>query len=111
MLLRVNYGFLFARICHTAFMRLDRRAGCEPAFFVRLGPLPIFKARAGKRQQRYVPGALDGAGQHPLVPGARAGLAARPDLSVIGDETAKHVGLLVVDADTLVCAELARLRT
>src|SRR5512138_2947510 len=69
----------------------------------------LFEAPARVGQQGDVPGALDRAGQHALVPGACAGLAPRADLAFVGDEAPQHIGLLVVDADSLVGAELAGL--
>ena len=48
-------------------------------------------------------------GQLALVPGARAGLAARLDLGALGQVAAEAVDLLVVDGDGLVRAERAHL--
>jgi hypothetical protein len=53
-------------------------------------------------------GLLYGRGYSALMPGARAGLAARPDLAVFGDILPKQVGLLVINSQSLVCAELTK---
>jgi hypothetical protein len=52
-------------------------------------------------------GALDGDRQCALMFGASTGLSARSDLAVIGDVTAQHFNLLVIDGGILVRAELA----
>lgn len=51
--------------------------------------------------------ALDGYRQLALVSGAGTGLAPWTDFAIFGDEAAKHIDLFVIDADILVCAELA----
>lgn len=51
-------------------------------------------------------GAFDRPGQLALVPGAGAGLAARPDFSIIRHETAQGFPLLVIDGGAFVIAEL-----
>src|SRR5687768_2203281 len=61
------------------------------------------------REQRHVAGPLERGGQHPLVTGARAGLAARLDLGALAEVAAEAVDLLVVDALGLVDAEVADL--
>ena len=58
-------------------------------------------------EQGDMPGALDGARQLTLVLGARAGLAARPDLSVLRNIAPQDFSLLVIDVCVLICAELA----
>ena len=54
-------------------------------------------------------GALDFLRQLALVLGARAGLAARTDLALFGDETAQQFGVLVIDICAFFNAELANL--
>ena len=49
----------------------------------------------GKGQERHVARALDGASQHTLVLGARAGLATRTDLAPVGDVLLQAIDLLV----------------
>src|SRR5207249_9245450 len=53
--------------------------------------------------------ALQGCGQRPLVPGARARHAARQNLAAIADEPAQARNLLVVDIRDLLHAEAADL--
>lgn len=54
-------------------------------------------------------GALDFLRQLALVLGARAGLAARADLALFGDEAAQQLGVFVVDVCAFFNAELANL--
>ncbi len=54
---------------------------------------------------------LDGGGQVALMPRARAGLAAGPDLAALADKAAQLLGGLVVDLLGLLDAELAHLGT
>lgn len=61
---------------------------------------------AAEGKQRQMAGALDSASQSALVLGAGAGLAARADLAVVGDEPPQSIGLLVIDGCVLVSAEL-----
>lgn len=56
-------------------------------------------------------GAFDGGCQSALMQSAGAGLPSWTDLTFFGDEAAQHICALVVDADILVCAELADLRS
>jgi hypothetical protein len=41
------------------------------------------------------------------MPGARAGLAARADFSVFVDEASEQIGLLIIDQQGFIRAELA----
>jgi len=50
--------------------------------------------------------ALDRDGQMALMPGARAGLAARADFATIAQEAAQLIGLLIIDRFDLVDTEL-----
>jgi hypothetical protein len=61
----------------------------------------------GIRQQRQVPGTFHFAGYGSLVLGARAGLAARADFSILRDVAAKQIVLFVIQNDRLIRAELA----
>jgi len=58
-------------------------------------------------KQGHVPRALDGFGDHALMFGASAGLAARADLAPLGDVAAEQIGLLVVERPNLLGAKLA----
>ena len=58
-----------------------------------------------ERQQSHVAGPLQGDGQHALVAGAGAGLAARLDLAAVGNVAAQLARVLVVDLVNLVDAE------
>jgi hypothetical protein len=58
-------------------------------------------------QQSDVPGALDGLGQHALMLGAGAGLAARQDASALRQVLPEQVHILIVDAIYAIDAELA----
>src|SRR3989304_1851064 len=51
-----------------------------------------------ERNQRQMPCALDGDRQQALMAGARARLAARPNLAAFVHEAAQQIGLLVIDA-------------
>lgn len=55
-------------------------------------------------------GALDSAGQAPLVLSASACLAARADLSVLGDVASQHLCILVIDHNIRIGAKLAGTR-
>lgn len=55
-------------------------------------------------------GALDGASQLALVPGACPGLAARPDLAVFCDIATQQFSLFVIDENVFLGAELADAR-
>jgi hypothetical protein len=57
-----------------------------------------------------VPGALDLICEHPLVPRAHAGLAARLNLAALGHVTPQRVGLLVVQDPDAVGASHAQPR-
>src|SRR6266545_3635574 len=59
------------------------------------------------RQERHLTRALDRDRDLPLMPPARAGDAARPDLSLLRDVAAQLVGVLVVDLLDLLLAEVA----
>src|SRR5690606_3612689 len=61
------------------------------------------------RQQRNLPGPLDGHGQLALVPGAVAGDAPRQHLGPLGQEAAQAAGFLIIDAVDFVDAERANL--
>jgi hypothetical protein len=63
----------------------------------------------GVRQQRHLSRALQGGGQHPLVPSACPGLPPRLDLGPLGEVSPEPVDLLVVNALRLVDAEIADL--
>ncbi len=54
-------------------------------------------------------GALDFLRQLALVFGARAGLAARTNLTLFGDEAAQQFGVFIIDDCALFHAELANL--
>lgn len=56
-------------------------------------------------------GAFDGGSQSALMQSAGAGLPSWADLAIFGDEAAQHVCAFVIDADILICAELADLGT
>src|SRR3954471_12760658 len=58
-----------------------------------------------ERQQGHVTGALQGDGEHALVPGARAGLATRLDLAAVGNVATQLARVLVIDLVDLVDAE------
>ena len=61
------------------------------------------------RQQRKLPGPLDGASHLALMPTARSGDPPRADLAAIGDESAQHGHVLVVHLLHLVPAVRTRL--
>src|SRR6185312_10868421 len=61
------------------------------------------------RQQRKLPGALDGTGHLALMPAARSGDPPRADLASVGDEPAEQAEVLVVDLLHLVAAIRTRL--
>src|SRR5260221_13046660 len=61
------------------------------------------------RNQRDLPGALDGRLQLALVHGAGAGDAPRQNLAALGHEGSQQLDVLVVDVVDLVRAELADL--
>jgi hypothetical protein len=63
----------------------------------------------GEREQRDVPGALDGHGERALVPGACSQLAARLDLAALTDVAPQAGDVLVVDVLYVVGAERAHL--
>lgn len=54
-------------------------------------------------------GAFDGRCQGALMQSACAGLPSWADLAIFSDEAAQHIRAFIVDADVLVCTELANL--
>jgi hypothetical protein len=64
-----------------------------------------------EREQSDLAGALHGIRNSTLVLRAGTGLAAGADLTVFGNETAKKIGVLVVNLQGLIGAETANLRT
>src|SRR2546427_11407115 len=70
-------------------------------------PSLVLFGRVRKESDRA--SALEGCGQRPLVPGARARHAARQDLAAVADEPAQARDLLVVDVRDLLQAEAADL--
>ncbi len=70
----------------------------------------IVQKAAREGQQGDKAGLLDGAGQHALVTGAGAGLAARADLALVGDEAPEQVHFFVVNHQLLVSAKLTEFR-
>lgn len=56
-------------------------------------------------------GAFDGRCQGALMQGTSAGLPSWANLAIFCDEAAQHVCAFIVDADILICAELADLGT
>lgn len=67
--------------------------------------------RASERQQRHVPGPLDGYSQRSLMLGARAHLAPRFDLAALANVAAKPGKVLVVDMLNVVDREGGYLAT
>ena len=54
-------------------------------------------------------GAFNGGSQSALMQSASPGLPSWADLTIFGDEAAQHISAFIIDADILVCAELADL--
>jgi hypothetical protein len=59
------------------------------------------ESRDCERQQRDIPGTLDGGCQLSLMAGAVAGDPAGNQFAALGDETAEEANVLVVDRDSL----------
>src|SRR5579863_2669928 len=67
------------------------------------------RSRDGERHERDHPRPVDRRGDGALVLGAVSGETARDQLAAVGDEVLEQGGVLVVDLDRLVRAELALL--
>jgi len=52
-------------------------------------------------------GAFYGGSQGALMKRASPGLPSWSNLAIFGNEAAQHIHILVINADTLICAELA----
>jgi len=74
------------------------------------GPaLAILLVARGKRQQRDIPGLLDGAGEAPLVRGANSGEPARYDLAAFSHKALQQTHVAIRYGVDLLGAELADL--
>lgn len=70
----------------------------------------VFPACPGEGQQGDLTGLFDSTGQHALMSGAGASLAAWADLAFISDQAFEHINFFIVNGDGLVSAKLTGLR-
>jgi hypothetical protein len=76
---------------------------------VRLDSAIAFRVYTSERKQGNVPRLLHSRRHHALMPRAGAGLPARADSPILADVFPEQVGLLVINRQGFVCAELAEL--
>jgi len=70
------------------------------------GLAPLVEGSADERKQGDLACLLDCSGHYTLVTGTGTGLAARADLSILGDVAAQQVGLFIVNCQGFVCTKL-----